>query len=117
MYNTNVPASRTGRDAGLRGAGGECHAQLSVATATRSGRGAVLHAEFTTPSPLLQLQPERLPVSKPGLVTRLPPGLGVGVGVGVLVGVGVGVGVGVLVPPGVGVGGGVPPLYWLKIAL
>src|SRR5579884_4176407 len=68
--------------------------------------------EVTTVSPLLQVQPLRLPVSKPPFVTRFPPvgvGVGVRVGVGVGVGVFVGVGVGVGVRVGVGVGVGVPP--------
>ena len=66
---------------------------------------------------------EKFPISKPGLLTRLPVGVpvGVGVDVGVFVGVGVGVGVrvGVGVPGEVGMGVGevVPPLNWLKMAL
>jgi hypothetical protein len=73
--------------------------------------------EVTTTSPVLQVQPLKFPVSKPGLTTRFPgvgvgvttgvgvvPGVGVGVGVRVGVGVGVGVLVGVGVIPGVGVG-------------
>src|SRR5579875_238869 len=76
--------------------------------ATSSACEPLWTGELTTASPALQVQPLRLPVSKPGFVTRLPPGFGVGVGVGVAVPIGVGVAVGVFV--GVGVGVGVPPL-------
>src|SRR5579884_1924692 len=62
----------------------------------------------TTASPASQVQPLRLPVSKPGFVTRLPPlPVGVGVAAGVLVGVAVGAPVGVAVGAPVGVAVGV----------
>src|SRR5690348_10385132 len=61
----------------------------------------------TTLSPLLQVQPLRVPVSKPPLLTRLPPA-GVAVGVVPIVGVGVGV------VPVVGVG--VEPVPQLPIS-
>src|SRR5579859_612839 len=73
----------------------------------------------TAAVPASQDQGARLPVSKPGLLTRLPLDGGVGVGGGALVGVGVGgacvgVGLGGVVGVGVGgavvgVGGGLPP--------
>ena len=58
----------------------------------------------------LWVQPEKVPVSKPGLATRQLPGVGVGVGVdgNVAVAVGVGDGVPVDVAVAVGVGDGVP---------
>ena len=59
----------------------------------------------------LWVQPEKVPVSKPGLATRQPVGVVVGVGVGVGVGgtvdVAVGVGDGGTVAVAVGVGDGV----------
>lgn len=78
----------------------------------------VCTGDDTTASPARHFQPVRLPLSKPGLLTRLLPvggvvvGAAVGVVLGVDVGLGKGVGVGAFdfVGTGVGVGVVVVPL-------